>query len=91
MRTVLFTYNASYTRLTELPLDLYSPLIPILYSAYNLFASNNTYALNLYRGDLQTRTVLTTHNASSHKTDKITTLSLFSSAKSSVIVTFLAF
>ena len=47
--------------------------LSIFFSTYNLSASNNAYPLDLYSGDLQTTSVLFTHNASSHKTDWITT------------------
>ena len=45
----------------------------ISFSDYNLFVINNTCLLNLYSGDLQTTTALFTRNASSRKTDWITT------------------
>ena len=45
----------------------------LFFSAYNLFVRNNTCSLDLYSGDLQTTTVLFTHNATSHKSDWITT------------------
>ena len=45
----------------------------IFFSAYNLFVSNSTCSLDLYSGDVQTKTVLFTHKVSSHKTDWITT------------------
>ena len=50
-------YNLTYTTKTACPLSFF---------AYALYASNNTCLLDLYSGNLQTTTVVFTHNASSH-------------------------
>ena len=62
---------STYTTYTTITTTVFA--CSIFFSAYYLFASNNTCPLDLYSGDLQTTTVLFTHNSSSHKTDRITT------------------
>ena len=66
------TYATIITTITT-PFVIRLPqLLAILLT--NFFASTNTCWLDLYSGDLQTMTVLYTHNESSHKTDRITTV-----------------
>ena len=71
----LFPIYTTYTTIIT-TINIHSLFFSQKYSAYKLFKSNNTCALDLYSRDLQTTTVHFTSNVSSHKTDWITTDSL---------------
>ena len=64
VRTILCATVQTFTTITTTIISC-----SLFFSANNLFISNNTCSLDLYCGDLQTTTMLFTHNTSSHKTD----------------------
>ena len=77
----------NYTRYTTITITLIACWI--FFSANNLFVSNNTCSLDLYSEDLQTKTVLFTRNASSHKTNCLLYLAFLLSYRKSRMFMFL--